>query len=180
MVLFLSSPQIPLDFSMLLVLAAVAAIVLLLAQHGLKLATGQKGGLVRSGELYDAVFALAKKMSVPLKKLYVQPEGEWKNLDPIIGTRGNLMLPERLLRSVSRREIDAMAAYALLTLKSGYVQKALRAAVIIAFVFLVRAYRPQVFQTGTFLLLGQIVLATEAFLAFLKYRRQNAKRLQAQ
>jgi hypothetical protein len=151
-----------------------------LAQHGLKLATGQKGGVVRSGELYDAVFSLAKKMSVPLKRLYIQPEGEWTSVTPSTGTRGNLMLPERLLRSVSRREIDAMAAYALLTLKSGYVQGALRTGAIIAFVFLAHAYRSQMFQPGAFLLLSQIVLATEAFSSFLRYRRRRRERIQFQ
>src|SRR5260370_37839517 len=90
------------------------------------------------------------------------------------------MLPERLLRSVSRREIDAMAAYALLTLKSGYVQNALRTAGVIALVFLVHAYRSQMFQPGRFLLLGQIVIATEGFSSFLRYRRRRRERIQAQ
>src|SRR5258706_2623967 len=179
-VLFLSNSQNPLQYDLLIVLAALAAGVVLLAQHGLKLATGQKGGLVRGGELYDTVFALAKKMSVPLKRLYIQPEGEWTNVIPSTGTKGNLMLPERLLRSVSRREIDVMAAYALLMLKSGYVQSALRAGVMIAFVFLVHAYRSQMFQPGTFLLLGQIVLATEGFSSFLRYRRRKRERIQFQ
>jgi uncharacterized protein DUF1266 len=179
-VLFLSNPQNPLEFDLLIVLAALAAAAVLLAQHGLKLATGQKGGVVRNGELYDAVFALAKKMSVPLKRLYIQPEDEWRNVIPSTGTRGNLMLPERLIRSVSRREIDAVAAYALLTLKSGYAQHALRTAVPIAFVFLVHAHRSQIFQPGTFLLLGQIVLATEGFISFLRYRRHKRERIQAQ
>jgi hypothetical protein len=179
-VLFLSNPQNPLQFDLLIVLAALAAAAVLLAQHGLKLVTGQKGGMVRGGELYDALFALAKKMSVPLQRLYIQPEGEWTNVIPSTGTKGNLMLPERLLRSVSRREIDAMAAYALLTLKSGYIQNALRTAVIIAFVFLVHAYRSQIFQPGTFLLLGQVVLATKAFSGFLRYRHRTRERIQAQ
>src|SRR5260370_19202359 len=90
------------------------------------------------------------------------------------------MLPERLLRSVSRREIDAMAAYALLTLKSGYVQNALRTAGVIALVFLVHAYRSQMFQPGRFLLLGQIVIATEGFSSFLRDRRRSQERIQAQ
>jgi len=180
LVLFLSNPNDPLQLPILIFLSAVAAGVVLLAQHGLKLATGQKGGIVRGGELHDAIFALAKKMSVPLKRLYIQPESEWKNLNPITGTRGNLMLPERLLHSVSRRELDALAGYALLTLKTGYVQKALRGAVIIAFLFLWRAYRSQMFQPGPFLVFAQIVLATEAFLAFLRYRRRNQERIRAQ
>ena len=179
-VLFLSNSQNPLQYDLLIVLAALAAVAVLLAQHGLKLATGQRGGVVRGGELYENVFALAKKMSVPLKRLYIQPEGEWMNVIPSTGTRGNLMLPERLLRSVSRREIDVMAAYALLTLKSGYVQNALRTAGVIALVFLVHAYRSQMFQPGRFLLLGQIVIATEGFSSFLRYRRRRRERIQAQ
>ncbi len=161
-ILFLSNPQAPLGFGLLIMLAAIAAAGMLLAQQGLKLATGLKGRRgAHSGELYDAVFALAKRMGVSLKRLYIQPEGEWKNLTPSTGTAGNLMLPERLLRSVSRREVDALAAYALLTVKTGYVRNAIQAAVMITLVFLVHAYRSQIFEPGTFLLLGQIVLATD-------------------
>jgi hypothetical protein len=179
-ILFLSNPQAPLGFGLLIMLAAIAAAGMLLAQHGLKLATGLKGAVVHSGELYDAVFALAKRMGVSLKRLYIQPEGEWKNLTPSTGTAGNLMLPERLLRSVSRREVDALAAYALLTVKTGHVRNAIQAAVMITLVFLVHAYRSQIFEPGTFLLLGQIVLATEGFMSLLRYMRRKRERIQAQ
>ncbi len=84
-------------------------------------AEGLQGGLATAGELYDAISVMVKRMDVPLRRLYILPEGNSPLLGPKAGTRGDLLIPERLLRSAYRREVDGIVAYQMMLIKTKYL-----------------------------------------------------------
>ena len=65
----------PFSLGPAVVMLAFGGTIAFAAGHALMLAEGLKGGLTRAGELHDAVFQLAKRMNVPLRRLYILPEG---------------------------------------------------------------------------------------------------------
>jgi len=84
----LCNPQNPLDVPTLIVMLAMGAATTFVAWHWLRIKLGEKGGAVREGELYDAVFDAARRMHAPLRRLYIQPENMGPRVAPVVGSKG--------------------------------------------------------------------------------------------
>jgi hypothetical protein len=52
------------------------------------------------------------------------PDGIAVHFSPTFGSKGGVVVPERLVQNLSRREMDALVAYTLLLVRSGYVRRA--------------------------------------------------------
>ncbi len=70
-----------------------------------------------TGELRDRVFALAGKMGVALRQVYVLPTGEIPEVHAFAALGGSVYISEHLLGHLSRREVEAVAAHELAHLK---------------------------------------------------------------
>src|SRR5262249_34265083 len=75
---------------------------------------------VRAGEFHEAVFRAAERIGAPLKRLYIEPANPWRSMYPIAGTGGELIVPEGLMRTLSRAELDAMIGYTLISMRNGH------------------------------------------------------------
>ena len=122
-ILLVSNPRNPLNLATLIVLVAAATAVSVLARRSWMLAVELQGGRARAGEFHDTVFAMAARAGAPLKRLYIIPDGPWQNSLPYVVSGGGLVIPERLLEHLSRREVNAVAAYALLMIKTSYLRR---------------------------------------------------------
>jgi hypothetical protein len=123
-ILLLSNPANPLDSGVFIVLVALAGGVALLGRHSYKVALDNRGAPAAMGEFHDAVFALAAQLNAPLKRLYIVPDGIAVHFSPTFGSKGGVVVPERLVQNLSRREMDAFIGYALLLIRSGYIRRA--------------------------------------------------------
>lgn len=78
---------------------------------------------MQDGPLRQRIFELARLANVSLKGVFLLPEGRWKLMNAF-AARGNIMLlSEPLIRVLSRREIDALAAHELTHLRAGHPAK---------------------------------------------------------
>src|SRR5260370_37853310 len=161
----------PFSLGPAVVMLAFGGTIAFAAGHALMLAEGLKGGLTRAGELHDAGFQLAKRMNVPLRRLYILPEGGSPRVAPKVGASGELMIPERLLRRASRREIDGLLAYEMMLIKSNYVNTIWLTALPMIVLLVWRAYVLQTSFSENLTLLGEAGIAVSGFAAF-----QNALR----
>lgn len=75
---------------------------------------------VTQGDLYDRIADLARLAGVKLQQLAVVPTGEMPQANAFAALGGNVMMTDHLLRSLSRREVDAVAAHELAHLKYGH------------------------------------------------------------
>jgi hypothetical protein len=164
----LCNPQNPLDPGTLIVMLAMGAATALLAWRGLRLALGEKGASVRDGELYDAVFTIARRMHVPLRRLYIQPESIGPRVAPAVGSKKDLMIPERLLRAASRREIDGVVAYELMLIKSQHLKTIWATVLPMLPILIWRAYLFQTSATENFSLVREAGIMLSAFGVFHK------------
>src|SRR5258708_18566979 len=164
----LCDPPRPFSLGPVVVMLAFGGAVAFAAGHALMLAEGLKGGLTRAGELHDAVFQLAKRMNVPLRRLYILPEGGSPRVAPKVGASGELMIPERLLRRASRREIDGLVAYEMMLIKSNYVNTIWLTVLPMIVLLVWRAYVLQTSFSENLTLLGEAGIAVSGFAAFQK------------
>jgi len=164
--LLLTDPQDPLSFAAVIFLLAAAAIAVLLAGYGLKIAMGLRGGRASEGELHDAIFGLARRLGVPLRRLYVLPDGDWPQVAPSVGSKGDLMIPERLVHSASRREIDGVVAYQLMLIKNRYLNMVMSTLAPMAITLVWRAYVSQTSQSENGTLLREIGIIISGVMAF--------------
>jgi Zn-dependent protease with chaperone function len=74
------------------------------------------------GELRDRVFALARQAGVSLEQLYVVPTGKTPQANAFAVKGGNVFITEHLLRNLTRREVDGVAAHELAHLKYRHPQ----------------------------------------------------------
>jgi Zn-dependent protease with chaperone function len=72
---------------------------------------------VTTGELRDRIFTLARQAGVALKQLYILPTGKMPQANAFAMRGGNVIITDHLLQSLSRREVDAIAAHELGHLK---------------------------------------------------------------
>jgi Protein of unknown function (DUF1266) len=164
----LSNPQNPLDVATLIVMLAMGAATTFVAWHWLRLRLGEKGGSVREGELYDAVFGAARHMRVPLRRLYIQPEKLGPRVAPVVGSKGDLMIPERLLREANRREVNGVVGYELMLIKNRHVNAIWATVVPMVAVLCWRAYLYQASTTENFALIREAGIMLSALGAFQK------------
>ena len=164
----LCNPQNPLDIGTLIAMLALGAATTFIAWHWLRLTLGEKGGSVKEGELYDAVFEAARRMRVPLRRLYIQPENIGPRVAPVVGSKGDLMIPERLLRAASRREINGVVAYELMLIKNRHLNAIWATVVPMLMVLVWRAYLYQTSATENFALIREAGIMLSAFGAFQK------------
>jgi len=164
----LCNPQNPLDGPTLFVMLAMGAATTFVAWHWLRLKLGEKGGSVKEGELYDAVFAAARRMHAPLRRLYIQPENMGPRVAPVVGSKGDLMIPERLLREANRREVDSLVGYELMLIKNRQVNAIWATVIPLAAVLCWRAYLSQTSSTENFALIREAGIMLSALGAFQK------------
>jgi hypothetical protein len=147
---------------------ALGAITAFVAWHLLRLTLGQKGGSVQDGELHDAVFETARRMHVPLRRLYILPQNIGPRVAPSVGSKGDLMIPERLLRAASRREINGVVAYELMLIKNRPLNTIWAALVPMLVVLIWRAYLYQTSPSENFTLIREAGIMMSALGTFQK------------
>lgn len=80
--------------------------------------------LLKSGEMRNRAVALAAKMNVDLRRVYVVPQGKGHLLNAFAGF-GGISLTDTLSQRLSRAEVDSTIAHELGHLKLGHVPKLL-------------------------------------------------------
>jgi hypothetical protein len=161
----------PINLPSVVVMFGLSGVLALGARYALTIAEGVKGAKVTTGELHDAVFDLARRLSVPLRSLYVLPAGATPRVVPKVDPSGRLMIPERLLSAASRREIDGMVGYELILIRTRSWRSIWLAIfpVIVSVVY--RAYSFQSRSTAVFGLVVEAGIVASAFVAFKKSLR---------
>jgi hypothetical protein len=122
----------------LLVFLSLATAAALISWQ-LSIASTQRRRL-RSGELHDATFAMSGRIGAPLKRIYIEPENPWRSPNPIAGNGGELVIPERMLRTLSRSELDAMISYGLVLMRNGFAGRTMLAYSFLAGLFILAAF----------------------------------------
>ncbi len=122
----------------LLVFLSLATAVALISWQ-MSIASTQRRRL-RSGELHDATFAMSGRIGAPLKRIYIEPENPWRSPNPIAGNGGELVIPERMLRTLSRSELDAMVSYGLVLMRNGFAGRTMLAYSFLAGLFILAAF----------------------------------------
>src|SRR5262249_41408205 len=136
LILFWTDPQLVHPTILLLMLPLFGALAALAMRMWLR-ATGQAGVKVQEGELRDRVLALAAQAGVKLRGVYVAPEGPWQNLSAFAMGNRSVMLAGRLLRELTRQEVEAVSAREIAHLHFGHGNKMiLMGAAIVAIAFL--------------------------------------------
>ncbi len=162
----LSNPQNPLNPATLIAMLGLGAATAFVAWHLLRLTLGEKGGTVLDGELHDAVFETARRMHVRLRRLYILPENLGPRVAPSVGSKGDLMIPERLLRAASRREIDGVVAYELMLIKNRHLNAIWSVMVPGLIVLIWRAYLHQTSPSENYTLIREAGIMISAFGVF--------------
>ena len=175
----LCDPQRPINLASVIALLGFGAAIALTAWHFRVRAEGLRGGLANAGELHDAVWAMAKRMGVPLRRLYILPEDVSPRLGPKAGSYGDLLIPERLLRSAYRREVDGIVGYELMLIKTKYVNSFWAGLLPVAVILVWRIYNAQNMPSADFTLVAQAGMVLSAFATFGKTLRGVHKRAQA-
>lgn len=107
---------------------------------GARLRTSSTGGRpvpVDVGPLRDRIFELAKKAGVAIRQVYLVPSGQDRvaNAAAVVGNK--VVLYDYLVRSLSRREVDAVIAHELAHLRFRHPGKGGRFAAGVVFLFAV-------------------------------------------
>lgn len=175
----LCDPERPLNLATVIALLGVGAAIALTAWHFRMRAEGIRGGLTKEGELYDAIRAMATRMGVPLRRLYILPEDVSPRLGPKAGGYGDLLIPERLLRSAYRREIDGIVGFELMLIKTKYLNSFWAGLLPVVVILVWRAYNAQSAPSASISLLAQAGMVVSAFATFGKTMRGVQSRAQA-
>jgi hypothetical protein len=175
----LCDPQRPINLPTVIALVGLGAAIALTAWHFRMRAEGLKGGLADAGELHDAIQAMAKRMGAPLRRLYILPEDVSPRLAPKAGGYGDLLIPERLLRSAYRREVDGIIGYQLMLIKTKYVNSFWAGLLPVVVILVLRAFNAQHAPSPELSLAAQGGMVLSAFATFGKTLRGVHKRAQA-
>jgi len=174
----LCDPQRPLNLATVIALLGVGAAIALTAWHFRMRAEGLRGGLANAGELHEAVWAMAKRMGVPLRRLYLLPEDVSPRLGPKAGSYGDLLIPERLLRSAYRREVDGIVGYELMLIKTKYLSSFWAGLLPVVVILVWRIYNAQNAPSAGTSLVLQAGMVLSAFATFGKTLRSVQARAQ--
>jgi Zn-dependent protease with chaperone function len=87
-------------------------------------AMGVNPRLLNSGEIRNRCMAMAEKMNVDLRRVYVVPQGKGHLLNAFAGF-GGISLTDTLSQRLNRAEVDATIAHELGHLKLGHAPKSL-------------------------------------------------------
>src|SRR5262249_11865232 len=109
LVLLWTDPQSSHPFVRLLMLPFFAVPAWVVIRMWLR-GTGRAGVTVPDGELRERVIVLGRQASVKVRGLYVTPEGPTRNLPALAMGNRSVMLAARLIRELSRDEVEAVAA----------------------------------------------------------------------
>jgi STE24 endopeptidase len=96
---------------------AVATGVFLLSLRYLRAALDWKPEALTRGELRDRAFALAAKLGVKVRQIYVVPAGKMRMANAFASSGNTILLTDYLLTRLNRREVDAIVAHELGHLK---------------------------------------------------------------
>jgi len=162
----LCDPQRPINFLAVIALLAMGAAIALMSLHLRMRAEGLQGGLLKAGELYDAIYGMAKRMGVPLRRVYILPEEISSRVGPKVGAYGDLLIPERLLRSAYRREVDGIVAYEMMLIKTSYLNSFWAGVLPILVIIVWRIYNAQNAPSASMTLMAQVGMVFSAFGAF--------------
>ncbi|HET9406755.1 MAG TPA: M48 family metalloprotease [Candidatus Sulfotelmatobacter sp.] len=106
-----------------------------------------------TGELRDRVFAMATKAGVKVRQVYVLPAGKSQMANAFASRNNLVMFTDYLLRRLSRREVNAIAAHELTHLRHRHPLKLLIAYIA---VFVAPAFSSELL-TGSFRLLRPVL-----------------------
>jgi len=174
----LCDPQRPINFATVIALIGVGAAFVFTAWNFRMLAEGIKGGRASGGELYDAICAMAKRMGVPLRRIYILPEDLSPRLSPKCGSHGDLLIPERLVRSAYRRELDGIIAYQMMLIKTRYLNTFWAGLFPLMVILVWRIYNAQNAPSGSVTLLAQAGMVVSAVATFGQSMRRIHSRAQ--
>jgi uncharacterized protein DUF1266 len=175
----LCDPQRPINLATSIALVALGAAVVFTAWNIRIRAEGVRGGRARGGELYDAIEAMAKRMAVPLRRIYILPEDLSPRLAPKAGSRGDLLIPERLVRSAYRRELDGIVAYQLMLIKTKYLNSVWMGVLPIMAILIWRIYNAQHAQSSSIVMIIQAGVVVSAITTFRQTLRRVHSKAQA-
>jgi hypothetical protein len=178
MVLF-CDPQRPINLATVIALMGIGAAFVFTAWNFRMLAEGLKGGRANGGELYDAIGAMAKRMGVPLRRIYILPEDLSPRLGPKCGSRGDLLIPERLVRSAYRRELDGIIAYQMMLIKTKYLNSFWAGLFPLMVIVVWRIYNAQNAPSANVTLMAQAGMVVSALGTFGQAWRRIHSRAQA-
>jgi len=162
----LCDPQRPINFATVIALIGVGAAFVFTAWNFRLLAEGIKGGRANGGELYDAICAMAKRMGVPLRRIYILPEEISPRLGPKCGSHGDLLIPERLVRSAYRRELDGIIAYQMMLIKTKYLNSFWAGLFPVIVILVWRIYNAQNAPSANVTLMAQAGMVVSAVATF--------------
>jgi hypothetical protein len=162
----LCDPQRPLDLGSVIALLALGTVLACAAGQTLLLAEGLKGGVASAGEFPQAIQALAGRMRVPLRKLYILPAEASSRIVPKVGLHGDLLVPERLLGALSRREVAGIVSYDMMLIKNKHLNSLWLSVLPMLIVLVWRAYAYQNSPSANLTLLREAGIAVSAFAAF--------------
>jgi hypothetical protein len=174
----LCDPQRPINLATLIALLGLGAAVALTAWNFRMRAEGLRGGRASAGELCDAIGAMAKRMGVPLRRIYILPEDISPRLGPKAGSHGDLLIPERLVRSAYRRELDGIIAYQLMLIKTKYLNTFWAGVLPILVILVWRIYNAQNAPSANVTLLAQAGMVMSAVATFGQSMRRIHSRAQ--
>jgi hypothetical protein len=175
----LCDPQRPINLATVVALLGIGAAIAFTAWHFRMRAEGLRGGLANTGELYDAIRGMAKRMGVPLRRIYILPEDISPRIGPKAGTQGDLLIPERLLRAAYRREVDGIITYQLMLIKTRYLNSFWSGVLPILVILVWRVYNAQNAPSSNVTLAVQAGMVLSAFATFGKTLRSIHSRAQA-
>jgi len=162
----LCDPQRPINFATVIALIGVGAAFVFTAWNFRMSAEGIKGGRANGGELYDAIGAMAKRMGVPLRRIYILPEEISPRLGPKCGSHGDLLIPERLVRSAYRRELDGIIAYQMMLIKTKYLNSFWAGLFPLMVILVWRIYNAQNAPSANVTLMAQAGMVLSAVATF--------------
>ena len=99
-----------------------AFVVFLIGKSFHDKAMGMNLRLLKSGEMRHRAMALAEKMDVNLRRVYVVPQGKGHLLNAFAGL-GSISLTDTLSQHLNRAEVDCTIAHELSHLKLGHAPK---------------------------------------------------------
>jgi hypothetical protein len=172
----LCDPQRPINLGTVIALIGIGAAIVFTAWSFRMRAEGLKGGRANGGELYDAIGAMAKRMGVPLRRIYILPEDISARLAPKSGSHGDLLIPERLVQSAYRRELDGIIEYQLMLIKTKYLNSFWTGVVPIMVILVWRVYNAQNAPSSSTTLMAQAGMVLSAVATFGQtWRRIHSK-----
>jgi hypothetical protein len=175
----LCDPQRPINFGTVIALLGLGAAAALTAWNFRLRAEGLQGCLATAGELHDAIRAMAKRMGVPLRRIYILPEDISPRLGPKSGSRGDLLIPERLVRSAYRRELDGIVTYQMMLIKTKYLNTFWAGVLPILVILVFRVYNAQHAPSANVALMAQAGMVLSAVATFGQSMRRIQSRAQA-